>query len=81
MPIVKIIRDERLLSRFPNATESDLYVFIGKHWGELNKRYGPLFTLEEAAEDFSAQARLPWLSRRLKALLRVPGRLVARIRG
>ncbi len=80
MPVVKIIHEERLLDRFPRATESDLYVFIGKHWGELNRRYGPLFTLEEAAEDFSSQGRRPWLPR-LKALLRVPGRLAARIRG
>ncbi len=81
MPVVKIIREEKLLGRFPRATESDLYVFIGKHWGELNRRYGPLFTLEEAAEDFSSQGRRPRLSRQLKALLRVPGRLAARIRG
>ena len=52
-PIVRIIREAGLLWRFPGATEADLYVFIGKHWGELNARYGPLFTLEEAAEDFS----------------------------
>ena len=57
MPIVRIIREGKLLSRFPNETESDLYVFIGKHWAELSKRYGPLFTLEEAAEDLSTQPR------------------------
>jgi hypothetical protein len=54
LPIVTIIRESKLLSRFPGATEADLYVYIGKHWAELNARYGPLFTLEEAAEDFSA---------------------------
>jgi hypothetical protein len=54
LPIVNIIRESKLLSRFPGATEADLYVYIGKHWAELNVRYGPLFTLEEAAEDFSA---------------------------
>ena len=51
-PIVRIIRDSRLLARFPRSTEADLYVYVGRHWGELGKRYGPLFTLEEAAEDF-----------------------------
>jgi hypothetical protein len=53
-------------------------VFIGKHWSELNKRYGPLFTLEEAAEDFTvssqktglqAAARILWT--RLKDALRL----------
>jgi hypothetical protein len=80
-PIAAIIRESRLLSRFPGATEADLYVFIGKHWGELNRRYGPLFTLEEAAEDFSAapgkRARegfIRSLFDRLGALFAVGGR-------
>jgi len=71
-PIARIVRDARLLSRFPQHTEADLYVFIGQHWSELIKRYGPLFTLEEAAEDFSLRpraTRLARLARRLRALV------------
>jgi hypothetical protein len=56
-PIVAVIRAARLLDRFPGKTEGDLYVFVGQHWSELNRRYGPMFTLEEAAEDFSHSAR------------------------
>jgi hypothetical protein len=56
-PIVQIIRETNLLARFPRNTEADLYVFVGRHWAELGRRYGPLFTLEEAAEDFSIAAR------------------------
>jgi hypothetical protein len=52
-PIIQIIRASRVLARFPRATEADLYVYVGKHWSELLTRYGPLFTLEEAAEDFT----------------------------
>lgn len=52
MPVIQIIRETRILTRFPRATEADLYVYVGRHWGELSQRYGPLFTLEEAAEDF-----------------------------
>jgi hypothetical protein len=70
MPIIRIIREEKLLSRFPQTTESDLYVFIGKHWGELSRRYGSIFTLEEAAEDLSQQPRSPFLKRLGEALLR-----------
>jgi hypothetical protein len=72
-PIIQIVRDTRLLSRFPQSTEADLYVFVGKHWRELAKRYGPLFTLEEAAEDLSLQSRRGRLERtaqRLAAWLR-----------
>lgn len=57
LPIVRIIRQEGLLARFPKATEGDLYVYIGHHWGELVKKYGPIFTLEEAAEDYSQSSR------------------------
>ncbi len=56
-PIVEIIRETNLLGQFPQCTEADLYVFVGQHWGELSRRYGPLFTLEEAAEDFSIASR------------------------
>jgi hypothetical protein len=56
LPIVQIIRDARLLARFPGATEADLYVYIGHHWAELGRKYGPIFTLEEAAEDYSTES-------------------------
>jgi hypothetical protein len=56
-PIVRIIRETKLLSGCPRCTEADLYVFVGRHWSELGKRYGPLFTLEEAAEDYSIASR------------------------
>jgi hypothetical protein len=57
LPIVEIIRGARLLARFPKATEGDLYVYIGHHWAELGRKYGPVFTLEEAAEDYSRRSR------------------------
>lgn len=75
-PIVRIIREARVLARFPQSTEADLYVFIGKHWSELNTRYGPLFTLEEAAEDFTVVNRrsrakkvMKWVWGRFRQLL------------
>ena len=70
LPIVRIIREERLLARFPKATEADLYVYIGHHWAELGRKYGPIFTLEEAAEDYSNDARRSPLARRLKRWVR-----------
>jgi hypothetical protein len=57
LPIITIVRAAKLLSRFPQATEADLYVFVGMHWSELAKQYGPLFTLEEAAEDLNLVSR------------------------
>ena len=66
LPIVAIIREGRLLARFPTATEADLYVYIAHHWAELGRKYGPIFTLEEAAEDYSTGSRTPRLARILR---------------
>ena len=60
-PIESIILEAKLIAQFPGKTPGDLYVFIGHHWAELGKRYGPIFTLEEAAEDFCTAHTLPWV--------------------
>jgi hypothetical protein len=52
-PIVAIIRQERLLPRFPGRTEADLYVWIVRHWDELKGKYGQDYSLREAAKDYS----------------------------
>ncbi len=79
-PIIAIIRETGLISRFSNVTEADLYVFIGKHWGELRDRYGPLFTLEEAAEDFSGAWKKSRVRRWGRLVLSRLGRLLGRRR-
>ncbi|WP_010256604.1 hypothetical protein [Treponema primitia] len=53
LPIVEIIREERLYLNFPGRTPSDLYVWIVKHWDFLKKKYGVGFSVSEAARDFS----------------------------
>ena len=71
-PIIQIVRETKLLASCPPCTEADLYVYVGRHWSELGKRYGPLFTLEEAAEDFSIASRKKRIvhgARRWSALL------------
>ena len=71
-PIAAIAREAGLLTQFPRSTEADLYVFVGKHWSELNNRHGPLFTLEEAADDLTVRSRWP---RGRKAARSLAGRL------
>jgi len=51
-PVIAIIRKQWLLANFPGRTESDLYVWIVKHWDFLKKKYGG-YTLVDAAGDFS----------------------------
>ena len=40
LPVVDIILSENLLERFPGRTESDIYVWVMKHWNDLDDRYG-----------------------------------------
>ncbi|MBI9102539.1 MAG: transcriptional regulator [Spirochaetales bacterium] len=40
LPVVNIILDEKLMERFPDRTEADLYVWVMKHWNDLEDRYG-----------------------------------------
>ena len=51
-PVIAIIKEQYLLANFPGRTESDLYVWIIKHWDFLKKKYGK-YSLAQAAGDFS----------------------------
>ncbi|MCL2067285.1 MAG: transcriptional regulator [Treponema sp.] len=52
IPIMDIIREQWLLVNFPGRTESDLYVWLIKHWDFMKKKYGA-YSLAKAAGDFS----------------------------
>ena len=68
-PIVDVIEEERILSRFPDRTAADLYLFIVKHWDELKSRYGQDYPITEAARDFSERyGKSAW--QRLREALR-----------
>lgn len=52
-PIIRIIEQENIISRFPGRTMSDLYMWIIKHWDGLKNKYGNNFSLKMAALDYS----------------------------
>ena len=51
-PIIKIIEKYKVLKSFKGRTNSDLYVWIVKHWDNLKSIYGLEYPLNEAALDF-----------------------------
>ncbi|MCK5671725.1 MAG: transcriptional regulator, partial [Spirochaetales bacterium] len=55
IPIINIVREEHILNRFPGRTESDLYMWIIKHWDELKTRNSNNFSLQDAAASFSSE--------------------------
>lgn len=52
-PIVDLIEEENLLSRFPGRTNADLYMWLVKHWDDLKRKYGDNFPLKEAVQDYT----------------------------
>lgn len=79
-PIIDIIREQGLLSRFPRRTASDLYVYIVRYWDDLKKKYGLAYPVADAAKDFS---QLYGKSRAERFRLRsknLAGRLLALLR-
>jgi hypothetical protein len=54
-PIIRVIREQRLLNRFAGRTEADLYVWLVKHWDQLKRSHGGDFPLGAAAADFSGR--------------------------
>jgi hypothetical protein len=53
MPIIEVIREEKILPQFPRRTESDLYVYIVKRWDYLKQEEGENVSALDAAKDFS----------------------------
>ena len=80
-PIASLIRAEKLLSRFPKRTEGDLYLWIVKHWHELKQKYGPEYSLQKAAYDYTNRFGRPRFLKRFAAWLRpLPRRIAEGVR-
>jgi nucleotide-binding universal stress UspA family protein len=71
LPIIQTIRQQGLLFDFPERTETDLYLWLSKHRGELAEELGWETSPEEAAADLAGQhgARPSNLVSRLGGLL------------
>ncbi len=54
-PIVKEIRAQGVLERFPGRTEADLYIWVSRWQHELSQRYGKAIGAEEAVADFKTK--------------------------
>ncbi|MBN1383368.1 MAG: transcriptional regulator [Elusimicrobia bacterium] len=52
LPLVELIKKEKLASNFPKAGLSDLYIWITEHWHYLKEQYGQYLEPSKAIEDF-----------------------------
>jgi hypothetical protein len=54
-PIVDVIRERGMLSRFPGRTETDLYLWIVKRWDQLKMRYGTDVPVQDVVQDYTSR--------------------------
>lgn len=53
LPLIEIIRQQKVMDDFPGRTETDLYLWIIEHQQHLREAYGSDVPLEQAAEKFT----------------------------
>ncbi len=63
VPIIKEIRQDKVLSKFPGRTEGDMYMWIIRHWEVLKNKYGDSMTVERATRDLTEKYGLGHWSR------------------
>ncbi|MGD9405408.1 MAG: universal stress protein, partial [Anaerolineae bacterium] len=55
LPVVRVIREQEILQRFPERTETDLYLWLSRHRAELEDALGWEVEPEAAATDLVRQ--------------------------
>jgi hypothetical protein len=72
LPIVEMIREQKILDEFPGRTETDLYLWIIRHQWFLRENYGSEVSIEEAVvqltDQFSVKGFKKFLSTVKKAI-------------
>ncbi|MBN1897427.1 MAG: transcriptional regulator [Spirochaetes bacterium] len=56
MPIIKTIRDLKIMQSFPKNTESDLYIWLINYWNYLQEKSDSTVDTHSAAVDFKKQS-------------------------
>jgi hypothetical protein len=76
LPLVEIIREQKILAEFPGRTEADLYLYIIEHLAYLREEWKEEVSIEEAASHFAEEYSQRPL-RRLINIIRSAARTVA----
>jgi len=82
MPLVRIIREEKILEKFPGRTEADLYLWIIEHQYYLQQAYGKGISFQEAAEHFVEEfGQKPFFLRFLEEIIEAFARAEEKSKG
>lgn len=63
LPIVKQIKEDRLLRAFPGKTAGDLYMWIVRHWDTLKRDVHKDISIEDASRDYKKRFAKGWFKR------------------
>lgn len=63
LPVIKVIRQQRILRRFRGRTPADLYVWLIRYWDELKRKFGDDYSLDVAARSFAQKYGMDFLGR------------------
>ena len=81
-PIVEVARRQGLTERFPDRTEADVYLWVMRHRGEIERELGRDIGPAPAAEDYAESTQPPapvaWVAEAVRGLLALPERIINR---
>ncbi len=60
LPMIDVIREQKIMGLFPDRSESDLYVWIIEHLAYIQQRFPSGIGFREAARDFSRKRKSIW---------------------
>jgi hypothetical protein len=73
LPIVEMIREQKILDEFPGRTETDLYLWIIRHQWFLRENYGSEVSIEEAVGQLTDQFSAKGIKKYIVAIKKAIG--------
>ena len=55
LPVIHVVRQQRILRKFKGRTPADMYVWLIKYWDELKRKFGDDYSLAVAAQSFTKE--------------------------
>lgn len=53
LPVIRHIKQRKILRNFPGRTPSDLYVWFIKYWDEIKKKFGESYSIDQGVQNFN----------------------------
>ncbi|OJF75995.1 MAG: transcriptional regulator [Treponema sp. CETP13] len=63
IPVIRVIKKQKIMKRFHKRTESDMYVWLIRYWDELKQQLGNDYSLDTAASQFKDAYGLNFIQR------------------